>query len=68
MKTAEQIHADITATGIELPLHTVSMIRSVVFADLHKSLIDNEEFALAKRLLNAWFTKKEQQESITETA
>lgn len=68
MKTAIEIHQEITDAGIELPLHTVSMVRSVVFADLHLSLIDNEEFALAKRLLNAWLTKKEQQESITETA
>ena len=54
MKTAKELHEKITKAGIELPLVTVEMVRSVVLNDLHAYYIDSNQPEKALELLKLW--------------
>lgn len=54
MNTAKELHEKITVAGIELPLVTVEMVRSVVLNDLHAYYIDSNQPEKALELLKLW--------------
>lgn len=55
MKTKKELHEKIIqATGIEIPLATVGMIRAFVLSDLHAYYIESGQNGKALELLKLW--------------